>query len=294
MSLVFWPGSLYTRGYPAILEAAAAGDYAYLAISPAMVSQVRAAGLTDATILDIADDNGVRLSHLDGVSSWVPVWYPADPPPGIRDRFDFPARECLDMASELDLTTILLTAAFDRGAVAPDVIVTAFAAFCDAAAGRGLRVELDFVPYWGIPDLTAAWDVVREANRANSGLVIDTWSLSKGSPDLAHDLDLLATIDADRLRTLQLADGIGAQWTDSLYTDERLRRFPGEGDFDVERIAAVVASRGGLTTVGTEIFGAAIDALTPAEAGRLSRRATDQVLRRVSDHRSRPQTHELR
>jgi sugar phosphate isomerase/epimerase len=185
------------------------------------------------------------------------------------------------MAAGLDLDSILAVGAFESGAFELDVLVDAFGSFCDDAAARGLRIELEFVPYWGVPDLPAAWDIVRGADRPNSGLLIDTWHLYKGSTDLERDLDLLATIPSGRLCSVQLADGIAAAQADTLYGDGRFRRFPGDGEFDLPRVVRLVEGRGALSTIGTEIFGDAIDSLSTVEAGRRSRAATEEVLRRA-------------
>jgi hypothetical protein len=37
--------------------------------------------------------------------------------------------------------------------------------FCDRAQAVGVRVDLEFIPHFGIRTLSDAWNVVREANR---------------------------------------------------------------------------------------------------------------------------------
>lgn len=276
--LEFWPGSLGSLGFSALLEAASAGGYHAMAISPLMIHQLLATGQTAADITAQAAASGVKLAQLDGVSSWAPLWHQANPLPWIKERFDFSAEHCLDMASALGLDSILLAGAFDRGALELEVLIEHFGRFCDAAAKRGIRVELEFVPFWGIPSLEMAWDIVRGANRPDSGLLIDTWHLLKGTQDLSTDLQLLSEIPAERLANIQLADALITPQAEELYAEGRFRRFPGDGELDITKIVAAIDTKGGLKRIGTEIFGAAIDELTLADAGRRSAATTEQAL----------------
>jgi hypothetical protein len=103
--LIFWPGSLVSRGYAAIIEAAFAGGYTGLAISPIMISKLYAAGRVPADILDEAEDHHIVLGQLDGVSTGRRF--------GTRrlrflhyEFFEFSSERCLDMASVLGLSRV--------------------------------------------------------------------------------------------------------------------------------------------------------------------------------------------
>jgi sugar phosphate isomerase/epimerase len=228
--LVFWPGSLYSAGFDGLLQAAAAGGYDRMAVSPLMLDQLLTAGETAEAILRAAQASGVTLSDLDGMSSWAPLWFASDLTPALRDRFNFPAARCLELAAEFQLDSIVAVGLFDLGALNLELLTDTFGTFCDAAAGHEIRVELEFVPYWGIPDLTAAWKIVQGAGRGNSGIMIDTWHFQKGSRDFEADLALLRTIPGRYLTSIQLADGAVTPEADSLRGEGTLRRFPGDGE----------------------------------------------------------------
>ncbi|MEZ0077110.1 aldehyde dehydrogenase family protein [Planotetraspora sp. GP83] len=159
--LLFWPGSLGSRGLDAIIEAAAAGGFTSATISPLMIHQLLSSGRSAADIVAQAQARGIRFTQLEGVSSWAPLWYQSDPLPWIKERFDFPAEHCLDLASAFGLDTILVAGAFDRGALGVDVLAEHFAAFCDAAAARNIRVERD-------ANLTAVTEGLKFASFANN------------------------------------------------------------------------------------------------------------------------------
>ncbi len=267
---LFWPGSLGTRGYAALLEAAAAGGFKSMAISPLMISQLLADGRNGDDIVAEAYASGIMLSHMDGMSSWAPLWHQVDPLPHIKARFDFSAEQCLDFAETVGLRSILVAGAFDRGALPGDVLIESFSNFCDVAAKRQMRVELEFVPFWGIPNLPTAWDIVRQASRPNGGILVDTWHLQKGSADFERDLGLLATIPAGYIQNVQLADAMIKPKTESIYAEGRFRLFPGDGELAITRIVQIIAAKGDLQWIGLEIFGAAIDNLSNTEAGKCS------------------------
>lgn len=264
---LFWPGSLGGRGFPALLEAASAGDFKHMAISPLLISRLLAEGRRGGDIVAEAHASGITLSHLDGMSSWAPLWHQADPLPHVKARFDFSAEQCLDFAEAVGLQSLLVAGAFDHGALPLDVLVESFGNFCDAAAKRRMRVELEFVPFWGIPDLPAAWDIVRQADRPNGGILIDTWHLQKGSNDFERDVALLATVPANCIQNVQVADATIKPKADSIYAEGRFRTFPGNGELAINRVVHLVAAKGNLQWIGPEIFGAAIDDLSNVEAG---------------------------
>ena len=283
--LVFWPGSLGGRGYDALLVAAAAGGFARMAISPLTISEVLSGGISAEEALSKSRDHGVTLTQLDGVASWTPAAADANTSSGLRARFAFSVDQCLEMCTAFRLESILAAGVFDRGAHPLELLVKTFGRFCDAAATRGIRVELEFVPIWGIPDLATAWEIVRRAERPNAGLLVDTWHLQKGSTDFEADLLLLESIPGEQLANLQLADATLSPEAGSLFEQNRFRRFPGDGELAVQRVTDLIAGKGGLRRIGTEIFGDAIDELSAEEAGRRSAAATRGVLALATSYR---------
>ncbi len=278
--LVFWPGSRYGEGFDALLDAAAAAGFAAMAVSTLMLEQLLSAGRTATSVLRDASTAGLTLSQLDGMSSWAPVWYGDDVSPALRERFDCPAARCLELATEFQLEAVVAVGVFDRGELGRDVLVDAFGAFCDAAVHSGQRVDLEPIPYWGVPDLATAWDIVAGAGRSNGGILVDTWHLQKGSRDLESDLELLAGIPAACLTNVQLADAAVAAEADTLRAEGQLRRFPGDGELALERIVSIIAGKGGLRWIGAELAGTHIDGLPIREAARRCAESTKDTLTR--------------
>ena len=63
--------------------------------------------------------------------------------------------------------------------------VDCFAALCDAAAGFGLRVSLEFMRFRHLQTIEAASALVSAAGRSNAGVLVDALHLSRsgGSPE---------------------------------------------------------------------------------------------------------------
>jgi hypothetical protein len=102
--------------------------------------------------------------------------------------------------------------------------------------------------------------------------------LLKGSADPAAALAVLDTIPGGKLTGLQLADALIAPQAATLWGEGRFRRFPGDGELDLARIALLLLRKGGLLNVGAEVFGQAIDDLDPDQAGMRAAASTFRIL----------------
>jgi sugar phosphate isomerase/epimerase len=161
--------------------------------------------------------------------------------------------------------------------------VESFGNFCDRAKSRGLRVDLEFIPFWGIRDLTTAWHIVRTADRENSGVLVDTWHMQKGSTDFTHDIALLQTIPGERLVSVRLCDARIEPQAGTLLDEiiEVGRGFPGEGELAIDLMLGIILGKGGLRDVGPEILSPSLASLAPTEIGARAGNSTRQAIARA-------------
>ncbi len=269
-----WAGTVMEASLIERIEAARAGGFDTLTIFPNDYTRARERGMSDADILAVHADAGVRLTTLDPYTRWVPRW---EPPPHARaDRM---ARAAFDedafftIVEALELTAITVIEAFGAR-FELDELAEAFSAVCDRAARSGARVHLEFAPFAGVPDLATAWDIVRTAAHPGGGIVFDTWHYLRGTRDDA----LLETIPGERIFAVQIDDAapepIGSLINDTL----RHRRLPGEGCFDLTTVLGILGRKPGIGTPGIEVLSEELWALPPEEIGRRSRAALDSVL----------------
>ncbi|MDI9951936.1 TIM barrel protein [Rhodococcus sp. IEGM 1305] len=271
--LIMWEGSVRTFTYREQLEATAEAGFDSLALTPAAF---RAAidGLGATGVRHLATEVGINL-HLDTVTGWAPIRIPSGADDNLIARFDFSVDECLELVDSLDLRSILAVGVFDHDAIPQDTLVRGFGALCDAALVREIPVNLEFMPFWGVPDLAAAWHILDRAQKPNSGLMLDTWHFAHSG----CDLDLLAQIPQDVTVNLQLADGFPASpEADLIELTLHERQLPGEGTLDLESVLNAVHGRGSVGTAGPEVFSDELDTMAAPEAGRALGTSTRRVL----------------
>ncbi len=276
VDLVFWPASARVHGFRGHCASARAGAFTSLAIAPETYLDALESGLTPRNMVSMAADAGAPLRYLDSLTDWAPIRVPAECSPDLRARFDVSADHAFRMCEKLGLTSILAVAGFDKGTVGKTRLIDGFGGLCDRAARLGYWIDLEFMPFWGLPNLANAWEIVSAVNPKNAGILVDIWHFSKGDRNLA----LLESIPGRFLAGMQIDDGVHRQVGRSMFDDTNMHRsFPLEGEFAVVEILRIVAGKGCLRHVGPEVFSAEADALTAEQAGRRSGDTTREALR---------------
>jgi len=140
----------------------------------------------------ILSDNDIRLDEVDPLLDWF----------GATQS----SSEALifEIAQELGARSINAPSAF-----APKIevsgVVAAFARLCERAAAAGLRVDLEFLPWTIVPDLRTALQIVREADQANAGVMLDCWHFYRGGSDV-EEIDGLSKDEIARITSVQVND----------------------------------------------------------------------------------------
>jgi 4-hydroxyphenylpyruvate dioxygenase len=120
----------------------------------------------------------------------------------------------------------------------------------ERAARRGLRVGYEALA-WGrhIHDHRDAWEIVRRADHASIGLILDSFHT------LARKIDVnsIRSIPKEKIFIVQLADAPLIDM-DLLYWSRHYRNMPGEGDLPVTDFTRAVAATGYDGYFSLEIF----------------------------------------
>jgi sugar phosphate isomerase/epimerase len=270
--LVLYAGSMPATPYRDLVAAAAGAGFDALSIWPLMYRRAQSReGLDPATMRAIADDAGVRITDLDPCGDWLPAG--PDAPTEPIFRADWGRRQFFEAAAVLGADT-LVAVHLTGGSVDRAFATDAFGTLCDDAAAHGLRVALEFMPFSGLPDLAAGWAVVEGAGRSNGGLVFDVCHFVRSG----GGADLLRSIPADRIFSIQLADGPAVAPADLV--DEAMfhRAPPGEGEMGVAAILAGLAEHGVRARVGPELYQRRWAEMPAAEVASLLMAATRSVL----------------
>lgn len=156
-----------------------------------------------------------------------------------------------DLMQELGAELVLVCSSTHPEALGGiDRAAADFAVLGERAARRGLRVGYEALA-WGrhVSDHRDAWEVVRRADHASVGLILDSFhSLARGIPS-----DTIRRIPGDRIFFVQLADAPKIDM-DLLHWSRHFRNMPGEGDLDVAGFLQAVLAAGYAGPISLEIF----------------------------------------
>jgi sugar phosphate isomerase/epimerase len=272
--VVLCAGTLLPTGIAERAKAAQAAGYTGVSLWMADVHRARAEGMRDADIRALLDDHGLEIAELDCLTSWLPgSGPPADAPFEVDDAMRASDEEFFAIAESIGGRSVNIAEIWGSTTTL-DAAVEAFARLCDRAAEHGLLVHLEFLPWSAFPNVNAAWEVVRVADRPNGGLIIDSWHCARS----ATTLEDIAAIPGERVFAVQLSDALPDASPD--VTDETMhaRLLPGEGAAHVVEIVQTLDAIGCTAPIGVEVFSDALWAMDPGDAALASYAATERVL----------------
>ncbi len=146
----------------------------------------------------MADDLGLEIVALQPLRD-----FEAMPDPIRARNFERAARK-LELMDELGARLLCLCSNVSPEAIDdPSRAAADLAELADLARRRGMRLGYEALA-WGrhVKDWTAAWDIVRTADRANLGIVLDSFHICvRGNP-----IEPIAALPADRIALVQVAD----------------------------------------------------------------------------------------
>lgn len=128
----------------------------------------------------------------------------------------------------------------------PDPVRTAdnVAALCELALPFGIHVNLEFMPWTDVRNLTEAWHIVEQAGRSNGAVLIDAFHFDRSGSSV-QALAVASATAPQRLRYAQLCDVVGprpAEMAEILRQARQERRFPGDGDCDLHGLLKALPS----------------------------------------------------
>ena len=267
---VLWSGTIGLESpIPGRVEAALAKGFSRLSLSTLDVARAEEQGTSAADLGRSLRDAGLGLV-LDPVMNWY------GGAPRADSRFArFPLDEAMAMAEALQVASITVIGQATSD-LRLDEVAGRFGAVCDRAAGFGAQVHLEFIPMTVIPDLASAWTIVQGADRANGGILFDTWHFFRGDPDFA----VLEQVPGERIFAVQIDDA-AAEVRGNMREDTQNRLLPGDGDLDLPRAVGALDRIGALRWVGPEVISPVLEAMPPVEAARVAGDRVRELVARV-------------
>jgi sugar phosphate isomerase/epimerase len=258
------------------VAAAAAGGFDHLSLWGRDYQDARNEGLTDRDLRAILDDHGVSLAELDPAWWWLPgaAEVHIAPEHDTERIFSFGEAELFAIADALGARSLNAVDVFG-GPWSLDDAAESFAALCRRAAEHGLLVQLEFLPWSKIPDLEAAWSVVREAGAPNGGLTVDAWHYFRSGSAAGG---MLRAVPGERIVGVQLCDAPAVAEANPLHATLHERLLPGQGELDLAGLLADLQATGTTAPLGVEVFSDVLAQLRPEEVGRLAGAALRSLL----------------
>ena len=197
----------------------------------------------DARLL--AADLGLQIVALQPLRD-----FEAMPEPIRAKNFERAARK-LDLMEDLGARLLCLCSNVSPDAVDDDSRAAEdLAELADLARRRGMRIGYEALA-WGrwVKDWTAAWEIVRGADRDNLGIVLDSFHICvRGNP-----IDPIASLPAEKIALVQVADA-PALLMDPLSLSRHYRCYPGQGDYPIVDYLDAVTRSGYRGPLSLEIF----------------------------------------
>jgi sugar phosphate isomerase/epimerase len=284
--LVLCAGTLpYGIPFRERVEAAAAAGFSAITLWGPDYARARQEGLSDADLRQLLADAGLVVGELDSVWTWAPGTEEAVVPDEENPDgyFSISEEEIFRFADVVGARSVTASPWAPQSAPhtsrpARDLLLErvaeGYAGLCDRAERHGLLVQLEFLPWTLVPDLTTAAEIVRLAGRPNGGVVIDAWHLFRTTTDLAE----LRSVPGQRIIALQLADAPAAAEDDLARATLHDRRLPGEGDLPLAALLRVLHELAAPAPVGVEVFSDDLHSLGAHEAARRAAEATRALL----------------
>jgi len=126
---------------------------------------------------------------------------------------------------------------------------------------------------WGVVTLEQGWDVLQRSGAQNGGFVFDCTHFMRGHTSL----ETLRAIPGHLIHCVQVCDGLmPLQPGVTLEMECFERLWPGDGDFPIADMLAVLHSTGGLRQIGPEVFSSSLAKMSVQEIAERSSSALAQ------------------
>ena len=200
---------------------------------------------TPAEVGRIVADHGLQITLFQPFRDFEGL------PPEQRSRAFDRAERKFDLMQQLGTDLMLVCSNVSPLSIGGiDRAAADFRELGERAAKRGLRVGYEALA-WGrhVNDHRDAWEVVRRADHASIGLILDSFHTLSRKLDVAS----IRAIPGDRIFIVQVADAPLLNM-DYLSWSRHFRNMPGQGDLDVGGFMRAVAATGYDGPLSLEIF----------------------------------------
>ncbi|HKT54480.1 MAG TPA: TIM barrel protein [Caulobacteraceae bacterium] len=223
----------------------------------------RHAGRSDADLRAILGHHGIENVEIEYMFGWAGTGggsgLPGQPQVDWRDR----ERDLYALADAVGARHMNCGEVGFGSLLPMDALAERFAGIADRAKEHGMLALLQFMPYAGIADIETAADIVRRADHPNAGILLDTWHFFRGNPDF----EAVRKTPPEKIMLIQLCDG-KSPYGDLRHDSVHARKLPGEGEFDLKGLMALLDEAGVNCPISIEVLSDELAALSPEAAAK--------------------------
>jgi sugar phosphate isomerase/epimerase len=253
------------------VRAAADAGFAGIGLYAQAYGRLREAGRTATDIARFVADHGLVIAEIETVRGW---W-------ATEGAAADDCRVVEELAYELaDAAGVRYLQAIGPYDCALAQAIDGFGRLCDRAAGHGLLVGIEWLPYTNIATAADAQAIVEGAGRANGGYCADIWHHVRGADDLA----MLRRLPADRIFAVQMNDGPAVPVLEDYKADCLATRVPpGDGAFDCVGFVQALIDMGVRAPISLEVASHELWAAPVDDAARAAAAGMRRVLAQVEE-----------
>lgn len=173
---------------------------------------------------------------------------------GARDKLAHQlnrAERKFELMNELGTNRLLVCSNVSPDTSTDDALIAAdLHTLAELAAKHGIQIGYEALA-WGkhVSSYRHAWDLVRQADHPNLGIILDSFH----TLSINDDLSRLKEIPPEKIVFIQLADA-PLMKMDVLEWSRHYRNFPGQGDFDVAAFLTPIIANGYTGPISLEVF----------------------------------------
>jgi sugar phosphate isomerase/epimerase len=193
----------------------------------------------------ILDANGIRHIEIEFLADWFL-------PPGEKRTASDQRRKLLFDACEGLSARHLKVGDFFRTQCPMPQLIDEFGQLCREAAGRGIRIVYELMPFSVIESLAATRQLLDGAAQPNAGVIFDLWHIVK----LGIPYEEVMRFPAQYFLGLEINDGYlrSPPGMDLVTETTAHRKLPGEGEFDIKGFLALLPASPYRGPVGVEVL----------------------------------------
>lgn len=254
-------GSLLQADFRGLAEAASKAGFSSISLWPTLFYPALEEGLSEQDMRTILADNGLHVTELDPLMSWLPLDLSADDMAG--SFLAFSEDDFYRMADALGARSLNLIQQAESP-ISDTERTDLISALCGRAQSHGLTVSIEFLPWSPIGNLEVALDLVRSVGCENFGVNIDTWHHFRSG----GTVNQLARVDSSLITAVQLNDTAETPWDNIIEETSMGRLLPGEGHSDTHAVLNALFSAGVDVPLNVEVFSSDLMSIPAQQAAK--------------------------